>query len=1268
MKKLALLALASAALIIGGSNISNANKAVEERDATVIVKMRSNVDKYSQAALHVQQNNLLKEISSEITSNYRVTSRYSNIFNGFVLEIPSAYVNKIRNLSSVDKVNYQEIIYKEASYNDGFTYVDYNSTAQSIPGRTASATTMEKPYGTADGSGTFVAILDNAFYIGYEKDGTEFHHNVFAPLADKDVYVTQESIKELVDASDSFHGRYDETHSTYFSNKVPFFYDYGGDKAGVTSPDFDVYAEGFEHGTHVASIAAGNAGDEYEGIAPKAQLALMKVFRTYLNGTQYVSGAPNDAIFNALEDCLVLGVDAINMSLGSNLNDFDDDSIYEDTFRELYKRGVFVNVAAGNSGKGMWNNYGYEKWGTDMVETGILSEHANNLANMTVASNTADFQFYGAALSVDGTIVQFKDQVVSYTDADGEEVKYDPDRELLDITKDGQLLFDFVYVPNLGDKADYEGLDVEGKIAVIDRGELSFKDKSINAAEAGAVACIIVDSEENSSKTDFYLRMLFQNDDESTFTPSIPVAFVLYKSRDIFVNSTSSQIEFYINKDLENPDKRIISDYSSDGPRYDLSIKPEISAPGENIKGAVLGEVDKYESLSGTSMATPNMTGAVALMISEHLNDNEYRKTINSRLMSTAQPMKDKVGTHSEYTSVRRQGAGLINLDAALNSNIYLDGVDAEGNALNKAKIELFNNDKVKEGKLDLNFLAINESEQAVTYKATTYVLAPEVEEYDAESSPELAGTKFQVIYDRLVETFEDEIIINPGSNTINIAHDVNDEKLEELASDFEHGCVLEGYVILTATDKYQLSIPFLGFYGDLEAMPAVEEFDFAREDNSLKTSDLLNYFIDKNLITDYKSNYNSAVASGYWKDTTSISLSSVTTNKIDLFSLKDGNGNVVNHAGFSPYDLSSSGTIYAANNSTVNTLIIQQFVNRSIKDNVVNIRSKSSGDVVLTTNMSDALMGSNYDQETGVRSYPLWKSLFNDSTSFIENGYLADRAICIISLADLKDGEYSIEFNYDLMAGSKYARSYDLVVDSESPTLQSVEKVTSQGVECYRLHYSSSSVSCVKIDTNAWKAVKDENGCYVDIPVSSAQAAVILNSKSVSYAEEKFLMHLDDENLIQVSNTMILNSKGYNFSATFEKVADNDQTVSFEFVNAKGKPVTISGNILYRMLVPAGLDIDTLEIFTVAASGAQKALKYTKVGNFIQFETSSKKIRFASKASGGEGGDTPAPTPSTPSKGCGGSITVTSVGVSALALSLAALLMVAKGKKKEDK
>ena len=1221
MKKLALLGLSVAALSVGGlSQLHNVNTVAEARDATIIVKLKGDVTKYSYDAIINKQNALLNEISSTITSNYRVKNRYSNIINGFVLEVPSAYVSSIRYLNAVDKVDYNNPIAEEVFNNDGFTYeIKVNSKS------TASAKTMEKPEGTEEGHGTFIAILDTGFYITKDDSGNQVYHNVFKPLPSEDAIVTQASLKAKIDAAAQFNGKYDATHSTYYNTKVPFYYDYGGDKQGQVLPDYDVYAEGQDHGTHVASIAGGNAGEEYQGIAPKAQLALMKVFTTYMSGQSYQSGAYPAAVLTALEDCLVLGVDSINMSLGSNLNDFDDAAIVEDAIRNLEKAGTFVNVAAGNDGKEQYSGTAYRYWTTDMVESNIISSYANNMAAMTVASGQADEQFYGEAFTLDGKNIQYHDEVTNYNTVEGP-VTYNPERHLMDLYNDAAGAsneLEFFYTGGLGKAEEYDGQNMAGKLAVVNRGDLTFREKVENATAAGAAALAIIN---NTNETEFSIRMSFsKNTDKTQFTPAIPVIFILQKDKELFEKAESTKVKLLKNVDLENPYARQISDYSSDGMRYDLSIKPEITTPGENIKGAVLGAVDKYESMSGTSMATPNFAGSVALMISNHLGDVAYRKTINARLMSTAVPMKDNT-PDKVFTSVRRQGAGLVNLDAAINSKVYLDGIDANGNKLGKAKIELFNNDSIKAGKLDLSFKAINEGSNAVSYTAKTYVLAPAVDEYSEEVYPELAGQKFQTTKEQLVEVFTDTVNVPVGETTITIPeHTISADKLAALDADFESGCILEGFVILEATDQKQLSIPFLGYYGDLSAVSPVEPFDFEKTEGKLYNSDILNYLIGKTVgktdKADYsKADFSSHIVAGYWEDASKVRVSeALVSNTSGLTLMTDGNTNKVKMLGMNPYTGQyDADALFMGNNGYSNTMIISQYVTRSVKTNTITLTNKATNKVVLEDHMFDSLMGSDTDAQ-GNKVYPLYKSHFD--SSMYDNGYMAHRAYSIIPLyakegnkqKNYPDGEYEMKFEYVLAAGTTYTVSYTLTIESNLPVLESIEQVKEGGQDYYRFFYSDANVALVNINEKAYPVTKGSDGkLYADVPASALDTskAILVNGVDTAFGQEKFFTHLGDPNMVQVYNQIMM--AGYDFNYTVEGEGSNDQTFTFEVTN-NGKPAQTSGAVTYRMLVPEGLDPNTLKVATVMADGSESQLKVTKIGDFIQFDAKVKTLHFTS-------------------------------------------------------
>ncbi|ODR81689.1 hypothetical protein BG842_20585 [Haladaptatus sp. W1] len=106
-----------------------------------------------------------------------------------------------------------------------------------------------------------------------------------------------------------------------------------------------------------------------------------------------------------------------------------------------------------------------------------------------------------------------------------------------------------------------------------------------------------------------------------------------------------------------------IASFSSRGPtpvgRY---LKPDVVAPGVLVTSANASS-DGYVSMSGTSMATPVVSGTVALMLDEHPSWSADR--IKNTLVSTADPL----GTQDVYT----QGAGRINASEAVKGDVSID-------------------------------------------------------------------------------------------------------------------------------------------------------------------------------------------------------------------------------------------------------------------------------------------------------------------------------------------------------------------------------------------------------------------------------------------------------------------------------------------------------------------------------------------------------------------------------------------------------------------
>ena len=111
----------------------------------------------------------------------------------------------------------------------------------------------------------------------------------------------------------------------------------------------------------------------------------------------------------------------------------------------------------------------------------------------------------------------------------------------------------------------------------------------------------------------------------------------------------------------------------------DLQLKPEMAAPGGNISSAKPG--GGFQLMSGTSMASPHMAGAAAVVrqyLQEKLGlteSGQVHDLTDALLMSTAHPALREDG--SPY-SPRQQGAGVLNLKDAVMAEAYLtvDGCD----------------------------------------------------------------------------------------------------------------------------------------------------------------------------------------------------------------------------------------------------------------------------------------------------------------------------------------------------------------------------------------------------------------------------------------------------------------------------------------------------------------------------------------------------------------------------------------------------------------
>ena len=703
-----------------------------------------------------------KAVKSQLATkldDVEVRYEYTTVFNGLSVEADYADLETIQDLPGV-KDAYVSQVYQLIEP------VNETKLADSVPA-IGGDISQETGY---TGKGMVVAILDT---------GLDTSHEAFQNAVNAPKFTKQDIADKLV--SDSLRAGNVNVDSIYQSDKIPFAYDYYGNDTNVSG--------GNSHGTHVAGIVGANKG-QVTGVAPDAQLMIMKIFGD--DG----SGAHDSDIIAALEDAVVLGADAVNMSLGMTAG-FSEAAATKT--REVYQRvknaGISLMCAAGNEYSSSYKSAS----GTDLPL-------ASNPDNGAVASPST----YDAALSV-ASMNNVK-ATAPYLLVGDRKIRYSDPAETVS-KQIASLNGTYEYVDcGVGATTDFTGKALSGKVALIQRageenGEiLTFAQKEANAKAAGAKAVIIYDNVEGD--------LVNMSTDGS-----IPAVFISKADGAAMLAASDKHVSFsksYLAQ-FQDAYSGKMSDFSSWGVTPDLKLKPEITAPGGNIYSTLPGGL--YGSMSGTSMASPHMAGAAVVMaqyITEmpggtDMTQQEITALSNKLLMSTAVPVKNK---QSLPYSPRKQGAGLVQLGRATKAKAYLSS--AEG-GLPKAELG-----DSADGSFSFSFQANNLSTSEIQYEVGVTVLTEDTVKENGKTY--LAQSPRQLGADEVTVTAPSTVTLRAsGPETVNVSLALTEKGKAALNADFPHGIYLEGFVTLTPVndgDTISLGLPFLGFYGDWSAAP----------------------------------------------------------------------------------------------------------------------------------------------------------------------------------------------------------------------------------------------------------------------------------------------------------------------------------------------------------------------------------------------------------------------------------------------------------------
>lgn len=297
-----------------------------------------------------------KSVSS---ADFKNSFSYSFVTNGFSLYVPYKYISAIEKIPGVKSVTVAERYAKPDDTEGEETVADKKYNYNLFTGVPK---VQNEGY---TGKGIVIAILDTGFECSHEA----FSSSVENPSLSKSDIKKLTTFKVL----NTIVPRWGVN---YYSEKIPYKWDYAEIDKTVENKNSD-------HGTHVAGIAAGKS-DVLTGVAPDAQLLLMKVF-----GDEKNSVAKEEVNLAALDDSVKLGADVVNMSLGAPCGQSHDNIFSKDVYRKLQKSGIAISCSAGNEASMGENDAvpGSEKMSAELFDYGTVGSPASYEWPIAVASS-----------------------------------------------------------------------------------------------------------------------------------------------------------------------------------------------------------------------------------------------------------------------------------------------------------------------------------------------------------------------------------------------------------------------------------------------------------------------------------------------------------------------------------------------------------------------------------------------------------------------------------------------------------------------------------------------------------------------------------------------------------------------------------------------------------------------------------------------------------------------------------------------------------------
>jgi minor extracellular serine protease Vpr len=434
------------------------------------------------------------------------------------------------------------------------------------------------------------------------------------------------------------------------------------------------------HGTHVAGIAAGNAGTVatsgvdhpttpgLSGVAPRAWVGNYRVF----NEPTPIGYVANTAeIAAAFEAAVEDGMDVVNFSGGGPMAEPTSDPLLE-AVANMAKVGVIPVVSAGNDR----DDFGFGTAGSPGVADDAIA----------VAATYGDHVF-APALRVTAADAPASLREIPFVSAFGPPTSWgNADQTLVDVGTimgtngrpvDRRLCGLGNDVNDTRSNALPPG-SLRGAIALASRGVCAFVAKAERARAAGAIGLILVDNrfgEANAIPVELAV-------------PAGMISDLDGERLRAYLAQTGGRTRIRVPREVREimtGRGGVITSFSSAAPTsFGHVLKPDVAAPGGQILSSTspesAGNGSPFAVFDGTSMSAPHVSGAAALLLQAH--PTWTASQMRSALVSTAAPAWGDTA-RSEEAPVTLQGGGLVDVVRADNPLIFTSPVSLSFGDLN---------------------------------------------------------------------------------------------------------------------------------------------------------------------------------------------------------------------------------------------------------------------------------------------------------------------------------------------------------------------------------------------------------------------------------------------------------------------------------------------------------------------------------------------------------------------------------------------------------